>query len=253
MERYKAVLAYDGTRFFGFQRQADTRTVQGVVENALRELNWEGQSLLAAGRTDAGVHARGQVIAFDLDWDHPPEDLMHAINHYLPKDVAVQDLQGAGIDFHPRFDAVSRRYEYRLICSPVRDPLCERFAWRVWPPVYVQELHEPASALVGRHDFAAFGSPPHQDGSTERMVYDALWKEHQGTIIFEITANAFLYHMVRRIVQLQIDIAQGKFAPESGPDIVSKYLSGVIPPPVQGLAPPQGLFLANVNYQNDPL
>src|SRR3989337_127644 len=112
MVRYKVILAYDGTDFQGFQRQAKARTVQSVVEAALRSFGWQGKAILASGRTDTGVHASGQVIAFDLDWAHAPEALRSAINAHLPEDVAVQTVTQAADDFHPRYAAQARRYRF---------------------------------------------------------------------------------------------------------------------------------------------
>src|SRR3990172_6621761 len=140
MARYKLILAYDGAAFSGMQRQANGRSVQAVVEDSLRPLGWRDKSILVAGRTDAGVHARGQVIAFDMDWARSPESLLNALNAGLPKDVAGQRVNLAADDFHPRHDAKARRYEYRLFCQPQRDPLRERMAWRVWPAVKLNRL-----------------------------------------------------------------------------------------------------------------
>lgn len=191
MARYQIILAYDGTRFLGFQRQAEARTVQYEVEKALRQLSWQGNSLLAAGRTDTGVHACGQVIAFDLDWAHPAEDLLRALNANLPDDVAVRQVYLAAADFHPRFDAVSRKYLYRIYCQPSRHPLLERYAWRVWPPVDLDYLQAAANFLPGTRDFAAFGTPPRSGGSTIRTVYQAGWKSHEPWLEFTIRADAF--------------------------------------------------------------
>ena len=138
MARYQVILAYDGTFFKGYQRQAQARTVQAVVETALRQLGWRGRTVLSAGRTDTGVHASGQVIAFDLEWAHPAEELLRALNANLPEDVAAREIHEADLEFHPRYWAVSRRYRYRLFCQETRDPLRERYAWRVWPPVEMQ-------------------------------------------------------------------------------------------------------------------
>jgi tRNA pseudouridine38-40 synthase len=113
-ERYQAILAYDGTHFLGFQRQGKGRTVQGVVEAALRQLGWQERTILAAGRTDTGVHASGQVIAFDFEWHHPVEALQKALNTLLPQDVSACEVQPTRADFHPCYDAVSRRYRYSL-------------------------------------------------------------------------------------------------------------------------------------------
>ena len=121
MARYKLILAYDGIAFAGSQRQAKQRTVQGELESALREIGWPGRSVTLAGRTDTGVHASGQVAAFDLDWPHSLDKLRNALNASLSGDMAVSDVEIARDDFHPRFDATSRRYRYRLFCGRVPD------------------------------------------------------------------------------------------------------------------------------------
>src|SRR5512147_2603345 len=152
MARYQLTLAYDGTDFFGSQRQASTevssgakrRTVQGELEKALCKLGWTGRSVLLSGRTDTGVHATGQVASFDLDWSHSDEELVRALNAALPSDMAVHQAQMVHEKFHPRFDALSRRYCYRLFCQPLRDPIRERFAWRVWPTISSEVLRETA-------------------------------------------------------------------------------------------------------------
>lgn len=244
MARYQAEIAYDGTRFHGFQRQAQVRTVQGEVETALGRLDWPGDAILGAGRTDAGVHAAGQVIAFDLTWNHPPEDLRDAMNAHLPPDVAVRRVRPARADFHPRTDAVARHYRYHLFCDPVRDPLRERYAWRVWPSVRLEPLVAAARALEGRHDFAAFGSPMHAEGSTERVVYRSGWRQRGSAFEFDIVANAFLYHMVRRLVNAQVAVGQSRVRVET----IGEHLTEPPAVPIQGLAPPEGLVLLEVNY-----
>jgi tRNA pseudouridine38-40 synthase len=244
MARYQVVLAYDGTRFSGFQRQAEARTVQGVLEEALRRIGWGGQSVLAAGRTDAGVHASGQVAAFDLEWKHPPEALVAALNANLPPDVAVRQAQTAAPDFHPRYDALARCYRYRAFCQAVRAPLRERYAWRVWPALEIEPMQRAAEYLPGVHDFAAFGSPPKPGGVTLRQVLEAGWRLEEDELVFEITANAFLYHMVRRLVSFQVSIGLGELAP----DAICGYLDVENPEPVRGLAPPNGLTLVRVLY-----
>lgn len=248
MARYQVILAYDGTDFNGFQRQASgasIRTVQDSVEAALRCIGWQGQSILAAGRTDTGVHASGQVISFDFNWMHPPQDLLAAMNANLPSDIAARAIQPVLPDFHPRFDALARTYHYHGFCQPVRDPLRERYAWRIWPVAEISILQASARQLLGRHDFAAFGTPPHPKGNTIREVYSADWRQENGGLIFEITANAFLYHMVRRIVSFQISIGQGNLEP----DAIRKCLVRDRQELVRGLAPPQGLILVEVSYE----
>ena len=223
--------------------QANARTVQAELEAALDKLGWQGTHVLAAGRTDAGVHARGQVVSFQLDWKHTIEDLHNALNHYLPRDMAVRSVSTVGADFHPRYDAKQRQYGYRIYCQPVRDPLRADFAWRVWPPAEVDRMNAAAGHLIGSHDFKAFGSPMTEGGTTIREVYAAEWSGEGDTWQFDITANAFLYHMVRRITFALVTIGQG----EAGEDLISESLrSGELP--LTGLAPAAGLVLEAVTY-----
>lgn len=250
MARYQVILAYDGTNYKGFQRQAVGPTVQGVVEQALTNLGWLGRSILAAGRTDTGVHASGQVIAFDLEWLHSPGDLLGALNANLPTDIAAQSVVQVEDGFHPRYDATARLYRYRLYCRSVRDPLQERYAWRVSSNVDIELLHSAAEQLVGTHDFADFGTPPRIGGSTIRTVNQANWRQEsslQGdeNIVFEIMADAFLYRMVRRLVYFQVQIGQGIVE-------VSQLTERLILPSgkiIQGLAPAKGLSLFHVEYR----
>ena len=251
MERYQVILGYDGTQFLGFQRQeARSRTVQGEVEAALRQLGWQGRSILAAGRTDTGVHASGQVIAFDLEWQHSPEALGNALNAHLPEDVAVHAVRRVPADFSPRYDATARRYRYTLFFQERRDPLRERYAWRVWPAADPVRLQQAAAVLPGHHDFAAFGTPPRAGSHTMRTIFQASWQTTGLDWVFEVTADAFLYHMVRRLVAVQVQIAQGRLAVEAMPQYVQTqegpYRQG--PFPLQGMAPPQGLVLVEVMY-----
>ena len=249
MARYQMILAYDGTRFLGSQRQAKSRTVQSELEKALRKLGWPGRSVTLAGRTDTGVHAAGQVAAFDLDWGHAESDLLRALNANLPLDMAAKIVRIAPPGFHPRFDAISRLYRYRLFCQPVRDPLREKFAWRVWPGVDGDRLIDAALLFVGQHDFAAYGTPPRAGGSTVRTVMDASWEARKDEWQFEVQANAFLYRMVRRLVFVQVALAQGKVSTET----IARSLAGQVQDAEwsklpAGLAPAQGLTLVEVTY-----
>ncbi|HLE50921.1 MAG TPA: tRNA pseudouridine(38-40) synthase TruA [Anaerolineales bacterium] len=244
MVRYKVILAYDGTDFQGFQRQAKARTVQSVVEAALRSFGWEGKAVLAAGRTDTGVHASGQVIAFDLDWAHSTQGLQRAINAHLPSDVVVRSVRQVSVDFHPRYAAQARRYQYRIFCDEVRQPLQERYAWRVWPEVSTALLQQLSNRLIGTHDFGAFGSPPRAGGSTVRNITSAIWLVDGPEMIFEIIGNAFLYRMVRRLVSFQVEVAQDKMAQGE----LDRFLVDWVTIPVRGTAPAHGLTLVEVIY-----
>jgi len=240
---YKVTLSYNGSAFAGFQRQAEVRTVQGEFETGLRQIGWGEQSILGAGRTDTGVHARGQVVSFQLDWGHSTEDLRNALNYYLPDDMAAREVREVPEDFHPRFGAKSRTYRYHIFCSPVRDPLREGFAWRVWPALDLERMGKPTQALIGSHDFKAFGRPVSEGGSTIREVFSAGWQQTDDGCEFTIAANAFLYHMVRRITFALVMVGQGNAAVSLIEDCFS---AGEFP--FTGLAPAAGLVLEEVHY-----
>jgi tRNA pseudouridine38-40 synthase len=249
MARYQVILAYDGTQFFGSQRQAQRRTVQAELEAALRTLGWSGRSISLAGRTDTGVHAAGQVAAFDLDWSHSCEDLLRALNANLPSDMAVQEVIATSPEFHPRFDARSRTYRYRLFCQPVRDPLREKLAWRTWPAVTGKTLRSAARLFIGSHDFSAYGSPPKPESSTTRRVLSSSWQSVADEWHYEVQADAFLYRMVRRLVFIQVAVAQGNLsldvvAGSLSPSEAGTQQSGL----PSGLAPAHGLTLMRVTY-----
>jgi tRNA pseudouridine38-40 synthase len=211
MAAYQSIVAYDGTDFQGFQRLAESRrTVQGVLEDALRRVGWTGTSLLAAGRTDAGVHARGQVIAYDLAWRHDAETLNRALNANLPSDVAVRHTAGAPEGFHPRFSARRRVYCYTLLVDAWPDPLAERVAWRLWPEPDLEIMAAEAADACGRHDFAAFGQAPIPGGHTNREIFEARWERRAGSLTFQVQADAFLHHMVRRLVSAMVAAGQGR-------------------------------------------
>lgn len=246
MAPYKFILAYDGTDFSGFQRQGKARTVQGVLEETLRELGWSEKSILFSGRTDAGVHASGQVVTCALDWQHSSADLRQALNARLPDDVSILRVSKVEAEFHPRYDASDRKYHYIIYSSDVRHPLRERYAWRVWPELDIDHLNEAAGLFIGRHDFKAFGRAMKKGGSTIREVFTSRWIIDKDTLRYEVEANAFLYHMVRRLVYVQVRFAQGGL---SSQEIVQALDAGLLLKP--GLAPAQGLTLAEVKFSGN--
>jgi tRNA pseudouridine38-40 synthase len=241
---YKSIVAYDGTHFSGSQRQAkDRRTVQSELERALKSIGWQGNSILLAGRTDKGVHASGQVISFQLDWKHDTRDLTAALNANLPPDVAVRNSERVGEAFHPRFSARSRRYRYAILIDQVRDPLQERYAWRIETEPDLDLLRSTASLIHGEHDFGGFGSAPVKSGHTRRSVLDASWVKLEKRLWFEIEADAFLYHMVRKLVSTGIEIGHGKSSIEEFSETIENPGRQW-----QGLAPAHGLCLTDVRY-----
>jgi tRNA pseudouridine38-40 synthase len=250
VERYQATIAYDGTAFWGFQAQPDFRTVEGELRSALRSLGWQGETLPAGGRTDSGVHAAGQVIAFDLAWRHPAEELQRALNALLPDDISCPALRKAAADFHPRYGALRRCYRYRAYPAPWPDPLRDRFALRVWPAPEEGRMEDAAQALLGKHDFGAFGSAPRKGSHTVRTVLRAEWRR-EDELEFWIEADAFLFRMVRTITGTLLQIGSGR---RGGEDIAALLESPVrrgresrplrAAPP----APARGLCLMRIDY-----
>lgn len=246
MAHYQVILAYDGTDFQGYQRQLNTRTVQGEVEKVLSRLGWCGETTLCGGRTDTGVHASGQVITFDMDWTQTDEKLRGALNHYLPADISVRQVKQAEPGFHPRYNAISREYCYRLTFDPVRNPLADRYQWRIHKPLQDEILPSLAALFIGRHDFAAYGTPPRPSSSTVRNITLSHWVISERQYQYHVCANAFLYHMVRRLVFVQVACANGSVDPNRLRDNIETGL-----PDHPGIAPPQGLELVKVTYRED--
>ena len=248
LERYKFTVSYDGTLYRGSQRQANQKTVQLELENALREIGWQGTAILSAGRTDSGVHAEGQVFSAEISWNHGTDRLRAALNAHLSPEMAVREAQLVQPKFHPRYDARSRRYRYRIFFDEVRNPLRERYAWRIGSDYSFAMLQRASETVVGEHDFSAFGSPPRKGGATVRSVYRSNWiKSASDEIEYLVEANGFLYHMVRRLVYLQMTLAQGKI---SWQDWIGAVTTGKID--TTGLAPSCGLTLMCVNYPDTP-
>ena len=244
VERYKFTISYNGTAFSGFQRQGGTRTVQLELENALRKLGWKEESIIGAGRTDSGVHAAGQVVSAAMEWHHGEEQLRSALNAALPPDLAVLKAEKAAADFNARYDALSRTYHYQIYFSPVRQPLRDDFSWRIWPELSLDKLNQITRHFTGIHDFRAFGSPPRKNHSTVREIFRNGWeKQSDDAFCFVIEANAFLYHMVRRIVFLQTAYGRGSVTEE---EIIRAVRYGIDAKP--GLAPARGLQLWSVRY-----
>lgn len=239
----RATVEYDGTDYCGFQWQDGQPTVQGELERALAVATQEEIRITAAGRTDAGVHARGQVIAFHTGWRHSLEELERALNALLAEDVAVRDLTLAEEGFHPRFSASSREYRYTILNQWVRSPLARRFAYH-WPqPLNVEVMQQATQELVGTHDFATFGQPP-QGENTVRQVLRATWSREGLFIYFDIEANAFLQRMVRSIVGTLLRVGSGALSLQDFVQILhaaDRSLAGPV-------APPHGLCLMRVNY-----
>jgi len=243
--RVWAAVAYEGTGYRGFQRLAPERepTIQGVLEAALQRLAGTPVRVRGAGRTDAGVHAIGQVIAFDIAWRHSLADLQRALNAILPADIVIWALGEAPPDFHPRREARARVYRYVIDNGPWRDPFGYRRAWHVPRPLDVEAMRRAAACWVGRHDFGAFGRPP-GGRSTVREVRRATVVADGRWVAFEIEADAFLYRMVRIMAAVLVAIGRGEHPPEAA----AAYLGRPEAYPAHAPAPPHGLYFVAARY-----
>ena len=241
---YRAVVEYDGTDLLGFQIQSQGRTVQGEIEHVLRRLVGRPVRVAGAGRTDAGVHATGQVTAFRVPWKHAVGDLFRAINALLPEDIAFRSLDLAPDDFHPRFSAVKRCYRYQFGLWPGHSPLRSRYAWELGPGLDIEAMRRAAAHVVGVHDFATFGQPPQGD-ITIREVFSVTLTHEPPWLYLDICANAFLRRMVRTIVAALVQVGQGRRSIESIPALIQARDRSLSPPP----APAKGLILTHVFYE----
>ena len=257
---YALTLEYDGTGFSGWQRQPGRRTVEGELLLALVAVTGEQPTLTAAGRTDAGAHAHGQVVGCPLSrvWD--PDRLRLALNAVLPEDVAVVDAVRAPRDFHARFDAVARSYRY--VVSPRRDrrAITRQYAWCVRGPLDVDAMRRAARGLLGTHDFAGFGRSPRPGGSTLRTVHDVAVRlvdapepfagpaEPRGVVVIDVTADAFLYGMMRSIAGALVAVGTGRLTEDAPAEMLERPAArraGV------AVAPAHGLHQWRVTYRTD--
>ena len=246
----RLTIAYDGAPFAGWATQPGLRTVQAELEPVLERLFGEPVALTVAGRTDAGVHAWGQVASFAIDGD-APHALVGRMNSMLPREIAVLDAEPALDGFDARRDAKSRTYCYRLIAAEVRHPL-ERARALWWPyPIDSETLERCAALLVGTHDFTAFTPTQTEHVRFERDVMHAEWRAHRlrepftGQLLeFWIEADAFMRHMVRVLIGTMLDVAQGRRSIED----LEALLTGAPRERAADTAPPHGLYLASVRY-----
>lgn len=247
--RLAMIVEYHGRGYSGFQYQENAPTVQQQIEKAIRSLTGHPVRIKAAGRTDTGVHALGQVVAFDTDTDYSPDTFLNALNARLPQDIAVRKAHRVRPDFDPRRDAISRLYRYTLLVSKVRSPVWRHSSHQVRPPLDLDSMREAASLMVGMHDFASFGgSLEDPEASTVRRIYRIDLRPDGAFIQVEIEGNAFLPRQVRRMMGALTDVGAGRLKLED----IRKQISRAEDAPIARSLPPQGLCLVSVKYADFP-
>jgi len=239
------ILEYQGTRYYGFQLQANVPTIQGELEKAICKLTGERVRVLAASRTDTGVHAKGQVVSFRTGSSLPLETFVSGLNHFLPDDIAVKRAHRANNSFNVRRNATSREYEYHILNSQTRSPIRQDFSYLVSIPLDTEAMNEACQALIGEHDLASFATRTRGKlKSTVRTVHKAEIRKTGDTVIFNMAANSFLPHQIRNTVGTLIRVGTGKMTINEFYSIIKAGKTGMAGPTI----PASGLYLMKVNY-----
>ena len=244
MPTYKLTIEYDGTAYAGWQRQPDRPTIQHMLEEAIFRISQTLTPTIAAGRTDAGVHALGQVVSFRSDRSFSPEEWTRALNGVLPNDICVHRTDQMEDAFHARYSAIGKTYEYRILNHPIRPALDRLRLWHIPKPLDLTALQQAAHALEGRHDFSSFEGSPTDNRNPICQMRALSIQTERPVIRMTLTADRFLKQMVRAIVGTLVEVAQGKRSPTEMKTILEardRRAAGKT-------APPHGLYLLNVDY-----
>ncbi len=245
MRNIKIVVEYDGTGYHGWQRQRDDITIQQTIEEKIGVITQEKIKLIGSGRTDAGVHAIGQVANFKTESKIAEKNLLRGINSLLPKDIVIKSLVEVDERFHARYDAKSKIYFYQIFNSSVPSALYRYYSWFVHSPLDMNNMKTAAGQLIGSHDFSSFCAADNDTSDYMRKVMNVSVNQGKdGIIRFFIEADGFLRYMVRNIVGTLVDVGRGELSPYKFLDIMKakdRNMAGIT-------APPQGLFLKEVKY-----
>ncbi len=244
--KIRLLLSYKGTHFFGWQKQKNQQTIQGELEKSLKEIFQKPISVIGSGRTDAGVHAIGQQAHFEIDEEDLRKiNLFQALNHLLPKDISILEVWKTSEDFHARFSAQKKIYQFFLFVSPIPPALFREYVWWVKQPICFKKLQKMAKVFKGTQDFKSFQSAGSDVGSTVKTIYSSCWiKISPHMFSYEIKGSGFLKQMVRNIVGTQIDLLK-EDKPEETLKVILKSKDRR---KALGTAPSQGLYLKEVFY-----
>lgn len=245
MINYKMVIAYDGSRYNGWQKQGNTKdTIQGKLEKVLEKLEGREVEVIGAGRTDAGVHALGQVVNVKLESKINEEMLLQYLNQYLPEDIAVLSVKEVPMRFHSRLNATEKTYLYRIYRSEIPNPFIRKYTVTITEELDIEKMRMAAEFLIGEHDFKSFCSLKKSKKSTIRTLYSITIEEIEEEVRISVRGNGFLYHMVRIIVGTLLEVGTGKKKPEEIEQILEKGERQA----AGKTAPAHGLFLKEVKY-----
>ncbi len=243
-KNYKLTIAYDGTRFFGWERQPDRETIQGKLESVLEKLNGKAVDVIGAGRTDAGVHARAMVASVRLDVKESCEEIRDYMNRYLPDAIAVREVKEAGDRFHARYNAIGKTYRYTCFVGEVKPVFDRRYVTMLDYSVDVEKMRQAAAILTGEHDFRSFCGNPRMKKSTVRLVDSITIEQNRDRIHFTFHGTGFLQNMVRILVGTLLEVGRGYWEP----DYVQTVLDARDRKLAGPTAPPEGLCLMKVDY-----
>ena len=244
-KKFKMIVEYDGTRYHGWQRQKDDRSIQGEIEKALQKITAKSVTVIGSGRTDAGVHAEGQVASFESDTQIEPEALLKGLNSLLAEDIIIKACEYASASFHARYDVKSKVYCYKILNRPTPAAIGRQYSWFIRKPLNQDAMRAAIAHIIGRHNYKSFEGTGSPRQHTTRQVYSAELIEHKGgLLLFHIEADGFLRYMVRNIVGTLVDVGMQKLTP----DDFKRILDAKDRSQASATAPAHGLTLIEVKY-----
>jgi tRNA pseudouridine38-40 synthase len=243
---FKLIIEYDGSRYHGWQRQKEDRSIQGEIEKALKTITARSVTLIGSGRTDAGVHAQGQVANFKCDTRLEPAALMNALNALLEDDIVIKACESVHSSFHARYDVKSKVYHYRMLNRPLPAAIGRQYSWFIRKTLNHEAMRAAIALIIGSHDFKAFEGTGSARQHTTRHIYSAeLSEPDNGLFVFQIEADGFLRHMVRNIVGSLVDVGLEKLTPHD----FKRILDSKDRSQASATAPAHGLTLIKVKYE----